>query len=72
MRETSIFFASFFLRAMKAPLIKNKEGSPNGLLPIHSTIVPSIKPISCRRRRISAGEKRAVTVAFSPGFKSDK
>jgi len=57
---------------MKAPLIKNAEGSPNGLLPTHSTVVPSIKPISCKRRRISAGENRAVTVAFSPGSKSDK
>lgn len=63
---TVIQHESAFLRAITAPLMRYAVGSPEGLLCRQITFVPSISPISIRRRRILPLLLSPVTVAVQP------
>ena len=67
---TVTWLASSLRSAITVLRIRYAHGSPRGLIPTHSTKVPSISPISCRRLRISVFMQMPVTTAFSPGLKS--
>ena len=56
--------------AITVPLIRNALGSPDGLLPIHSTRVPGISPISRSRRLISPQGSSCFTFAVFPSGRS--
>lgn len=64
------WLASSLRSAITVLRIKYAHGSPRGLMPTHSTKVPSISPMSCRRLRISVFMQMSITIALSPGLKS--
>lgn len=64
--------ASAYRSAMTAPRIQYADGSPPGLLPMHSTSASCVKPMSNKRRRMLSSLYIASTCALQPGKRSDK